>query len=288
MHLVLVSGRDRRRRRCSRPRPSRVSGVTTNGGAFGGSLSAAAGELERLRRRPAVTIAGETGGVWRVLAVSSTTLVLGEGQALADGTRHARHHADDACAPHDHGRRRSGHIHGRVTIVANADNDGGTVTRASGSWTADGFEIGQWVMIDGIAGIGWRLLGITNGGLTLVLGRGSPLAELEPDHEDGLRARAARRADRRPRRRQHAALHELRHEREPGTRVTRFDGLAWADDGYATTFANGLPQHVQVGAEASTRTISSFGNAACPFSDPFPGCGVGSVMVSSAARRWRR
>ena len=38
---------------------------------------------------------------------------------------------------------------------------------------------------------------------------------------------------------------------------------------------------------ASTRTIIGFGNATCPFADPFPGCGVGSRMQLSAAPRSR-
>jgi len=68
-----------------------------------------------------------------------------------------------------------------------------------------------------------------------------------------------------------------------GNNVTRGDGLAWADDGYAVNFANGQPQHVQVGGEASTRTVSGFGSTACPYSDPFPGCGVGSVLQLGGA-----
>ncbi len=28
-----------------------------------------------------------------------------------------------------------------------------------------------------------------------------------------------------------------------------------------------------------TRTIAGFGDAPCPYTDPFPGCGVGSVML---------
>jgi hypothetical protein len=64
--------------------------------------------------------------------------------------------------------------------------------------------------------------------------------------------------------------------------VTRADGLAWTDDGYTQYFASGLPQHIQVGNAIQTRTINSFSNTACPYSDPFPGCGVGSVINFTA------
>ncbi|HEY9356795.1 MAG TPA: Calx-beta domain-containing protein, partial [Arthrobacter sp.] len=41
------------------------------------------------------------------------------------------------------------------------------------------------------------------------------------------------------------------------------------------------PQHIQLAGESFTRMILGFGNAACPFDDPFPHCGEGSVMYLS-------
>src|SRR4029453_8109466 len=62
----------------------------------------------------------------------------------------------------------------------------------------------------------------------------------------------------------------------------RQDGLSWLADGYATTFANGQPMHLQIAGEAFTRQIVGFGDIACPYADPFPGCGIGSVMLLGA------
>ena len=53
------------------------------------------------------------------------------------------------------GRRRVT-LTGPVTIAGGAE--GGTVTRTGGSWVADGFVVGQLVMIQGLAGQ-WRLVG---------------------------------------------------------------------------------------------------------------------------------
>ena len=57
-----------------------------------------------------------------------------------------------------------------ITIAPNAQNDGGTVTRNdAGSFLADGFVVGQLVMIENVTG-SWRLIGVTARALTLARG----------------------------------------------------------------------------------------------------------------------
>ena len=175
-----------------------------------------------------------------------------------------------------------------VTIVNNdADptdelpSDGGLVTWAGGNWTSEGFEAGQWIMIRGIEGIGWRLLEII-GGQTLKLGRGSPLPNVGTPTSMNVFAPGP-----------HGGLTVVHgggnlplsiniDMRVNTNSVTRLDGLAWTDDGYAQYFASGLPQHIQVGSSPQTRTSSGFDNSPCPYTDPFPGCGVGSSMKFTA------
>ena len=290
MHLILVSG--------SAPTAplqttatNVVGAVTTNGSAFGGSLTRAGGSWIDDGFEVGQQVRIGVNGPWQVLAVSAATLLLGNGPALSDSVGPASVTlirvtpalrttiADDSPVTDTIA----------VTIESNdadpALSDGGTVARATGTWADSGFIVGQWVMIDGIAGTGWRLLDITNSGKTLTLGRGSPLPSsastvrtvFVPGPHGGL-----------------TVIHGggnlpmslafdntvLSNTVTVGLNsVTRNDGLAWADDGYSQYFANGLPQHIQVGAAGQTRTISGFGNAPCPLlADPFPGCGVGSVM----------
>ena len=80
----------------------------------------------------------------------------------------------------------------------------GTITRTGGNWTTDGFQVGQLVMI-----IGARTAELA---ADQHLGRrqqrpGAPRrrAHLRHNHQNGLRPRPARRADRRSRRRQQRA-----------------------------------------------------------------------------------
>ena len=266
-----------------------VANVTTGGGAFGGTLTRAAGDwtADGFSIGQKVTISGVTGS-WTVLAVTNAgkTLLLGNGSTLLSAASATKTvigvkgtlqttTADDvpvtAIIP--------------VTIVSNnADvtlSDGGTVTRSTGSWATDGFVIGQWVMIDGIPGIGWRLLDISLDGKTLTLGRGSPLpgatsatkTVFVPGPHGGL-----------------TLVHgggnlplDTSFDMTVGANsITRNDGLSWAADGYARFYANGLPMHIQVGGATKTRTIAGFSDVSCPYSDPFPGCGVGSVMTFTA------
>ena len=62
---------------------------------------------------------------------------------------------------------------GTVTVTP-VGTDGGTVTRTTGSWVADGFIVGQLVMIQGLAGQ-WRLVEISADGKTLTLRRGDTI-----------------------------------------------------------------------------------------------------------------
>jgi hypothetical protein len=254
-----------------------VNNVTTSGSATGGTLTRAAGSwiTDGFIVGQSVTINGLTGS-WRVQAITdgAASLVLGNGPALSNAASSTKTvntvvrtvFADDVPVT----------ATGNVTIVSNnpadeALSDGGLVTRSSGTWADDGFEIGQWVMIDGLTGTGWRLEDILDGGQTLKLTRGSPLPAstgtktvFVPGPHGGL-----------------TVIHgggnlplSTNFEMVRGTdRITRQDGLSWIDSGYAVNFANSQPMHVQIGSEAFTRTILGFGDSTCPYSDPFPGCG---------------
>jgi Ca2+-binding RTX toxin-like protein len=183
-----------------------------------------------------------------------------------------------------------------VTVTPNVQGDGGTVTRTSGSWAADGFVVGQLVMIQGLPGQ-WRLTAISADGLTLTLRRGDVIAApssaaytvFVPGPHGGL-----------------TTVHgggnsfiqnafEMQHSAPPagapvgtGLALTRLDGLPWGltpklpGSGYVVgdPYGHGF-QHVQLAGEAFTRMILGFGDAACPYSDPFPYCGQGSVMFLS-------
>ena len=186
---------------------------------------------------------------------------------------------------------------GAVTTVPNAQNDGGTVTRAGGSWIDDGFVAGQLVMIQGVTGA-WRLTEVECPQPDPAP-RGRPAG---PQRQlQRVRPRTARRPDHRPRRRQLVHAERLRHGTlRPGVGngvgapagtglvLTRLDGLPWSltahlpGSGYFALDPYGHgPQHIQLAGESFTRMILGFGNAACPFADPFPHCGEGSVMYLS-------
>jgi len=271
--------------------------VTINGAAFGGQLTRTSGSwlTDGFVAGQRVTIAGTT-GAWRVLAVTATDMWLGFGGPISDvlaptlkaitWTTPVLHTttADDVAVK----------VTLPVTIVSNnlaneRLSDGGTVTRAAGSWTADGFLAGQWVMITGISGIGWRLLSISADGKTLTLGRGAPLPSSAADANNpkvvfvpgphggltqvhgGGNMPVALDFD-------NLTLANTVTVSADGNSITRKDGSAWSLDGYAQLYANGLPMHIQVGTTSQTRTIDHFGNALCSLPDPYPGCGNGSVM----------
>jgi len=165
-----------------------------------------------------------------------------------------------------------------VTITSDTiNNDGGTVEWLGGSWVDEDFEIGQWVMIDGFEGPGWRLQDISEDGHTLTLRRGLLLPDASlseqtvfwPGPHGGLTVIHG------------GGNYPLSTNFEidvTADSITRNDGRSWADEGYASLFANGQPMHIQVGDADETRTISHLSDSDCPYTDPFPGCGVGSVM----------
>ena len=163
-----------------------------------------------------------------------------------------------------------------ITIVGG--DFGGTVTRLdAGTWTANKFQPGQLVRINGIDG-SWRLQAISADGKTLTLSRGAVLPTIAvaethmvywPGPHGGL-----------------TVVHGggntgLRINFEMDTAansVTRLDGLSWTEAGFV------IGQKVIVGGTNSvTRTIVGFQNADCPFDDPFPNCGQSSTMVLSGS-----
>ncbi|MGU3646985.1 hypothetical protein ACLBXX_18660 [Microbacterium sp. C23T] len=186
-----------------------------------------------------------------------------------------------------------------VPVTVAGGPAGGTVTRATGSWIADGFVVGQLVRIANIAGQ-WRLVGVT--ATTLTLDRGDVLPSIAaptsqnvfvPGPHGGLTAvhgggntpiqtvfEMTRTA---PTPAQASAF--------PGAALvlTRLDGLNWAFNGLlpGSGYYAGDPylhafQHVQLAGENFTRMILGFLDlpfAQCPYADPFPGCGKGSIMI---------
>ena len=172
-----------------------------------------------------------------------------------------------------------------VTIVNNDldptdefPSDGGLVHRTTGDWAANGFVVGQWVMIDGHPG---RRLAAARDLERRHDAQARPrlaAAERPAGHDDArLRAGPARRPD---------VVHgggnmplslafdntNLSDSVTVGTdSVTRNDGLAWADDGYAQYLANGQPQHIQVGgasADADDHRLQRRARARTPTRSP--------------------
>ena len=183
-----------------------------------------------------------------------------------------------------------------VVITPNIQGDGGTVTRSSGSWANDGFAVGQLVMIQGLTGQ-WRLMEISTDGKTLTLRRGDVIAApstgtrtvFVPGPHGGITA--VHGGGNSPIQNSFDMVRSLPAAGAPaGTALvlTRLDGLPWgltpflAGSGYVVgnPYGNG-PQHVQLAGESFTRMILGVGTAACPFDDPFPHCGEGSVLYLS-------
>jgi Ca2+-binding RTX toxin-like protein len=257
-----------------------VAGVTTDGYAFGGALTRAAGSwvADGFALGQQVTIQG-TPGVWQVVAISpdGKTLLLANGPGLADVAVAASVTltrttpllrtlvADDVP------------VQANVPITIVGGEFGGYVTRTDGgSWRDAGFQEGQLVRIQGLDG-SWRVRRIEGAhGETLRLERGAVLPTIAtpttrlvywPGPHGGL-----------------TVVHgggntALRVEFEldsTGTTVTRLDGLSWIGAGFS------LGQRVQIEGDGETRQLIGFSNAACPFDDPFPGCGLDSTITLSA------
>ena len=183
-----------------------------------------------------------------------------------------------------------------IVVGGTEDRYGGYVTRHDGvSWYDDGFQLGQQVRIQGLDGA-WRLQDVLDGpegaetvlwltrgnaalpaidpatpittdvywpgphgGLTVVHGGGNSFVtttfELltEDTGTDGVGNRTAT--------------------------LTRIDGGSWIDNGYS------VGDRVAVDATGQlTWTITGFANADCPVDDPFPGCGVASIMLVTQFR----
>ncbi|HEX5591393.1 MAG TPA: Calx-beta domain-containing protein [Candidatus Limnocylindrales bacterium] len=284
MHLELVSGV------APAPplQPTSTASYTfsIDGYGTGGKLTRTAGSwaADGFAAGQQLTIAGVT-GQWLVLSVTDLDLLIGYGPGLADATSDSRSITRITPTLRTTIAEDIPVLTETAVTIANNDlnpadefpSDGGVVTRTSGSWITDGFEVGQWVMIAGIPGVGWRLMAVT--ATTLTLDRGSPLPNVPnptpmriyvPGPHGGL-----------------TMIHgggnmpvSTNFKLEvTANSVIRKDGLSWANSGYAQLFANGLPQHIQVGGATQTRTIAGFSDGTCPYSDPFPGCGVGAVMT---------
>ncbi|MCA1683511.1 MAG: hypothetical protein LC708_00005, partial [Actinobacteria bacterium] len=157
---------------------------------------------------------------------------------------------------------------GTVTITGTAT--GGTVTRPGFDWVAAGFVVGQLVLVSGLEG-SWRLVGVSGGGSVLEL-RGAPLPTLAgvtrtvsvPGRHGGLTV-------------VHGGGNFPLEISGPMTTtagsVTRIDGLSWIASGYK------VGDRIQIAGETGTRPVTGFATAACPYSDPFPGCGAASTML---------
>ena len=184
-------------------------------------------------------------------------------------------------------------------VVITGGSAGGTITRATGSWFTDGFVIGQLVRVDGLSGQ-WRLVGISSDGKTLTLDRGDVLASsgstsrnvFVPGPHGGLTTvhgggngllqnvfSMTRTAP---------TVAQVSTYPTAGMVLTRLDGLNWAFNGIlpGSGFYAGDPylhayQHVQLVGENFTRMVLGFADAPCPYADPFPNCGKGSVMILS-------
>ncbi len=174
---------------------------------------------------------------------------------------------------------------------------GGTVTRATGSWIAAGFVVGQLIMIRDLPGQ-WRLVGVTEA--TLTLARGDVLASSSstsrtvfvPGPHGGLTTvHGGGNAELQnvfEMTRSAPTAAQLADNPTAGLVLTRLDGLNWAFNGIlpGSGYYAGDPylhayQHIQLAGETFTRMILGFADAPCPYLDPFPYCGKGSAMILS-------
>ncbi len=186
-----------------------------------------------------------------------------------------------------------------IPVVISGGAAGGTVTRSTGDWAADGFVVGQLVRIANIAGQ-WRLVAISADGKTLTLDRGDVLPSVAaptslnvfvPGPHGGLSA--VHGGGNTPIQNVFEMVRALPAGPTaiPGAAltVTRGDGLNWAFNGNlpGSGYYAGDPylhayQHVQLVGENFTRMILGFGDVNClsiGITDPFPNCGKGSILI---------
>jgi hypothetical protein len=144
-----------------------------------------------------------------------------------------------------------------VTVVGTPGGTptGGTVTRTdSGRWDVDGFVAGHLVQLNGTGINGqWRLVALSEDGGTMTLGGAAlpaysgPLTVSLPGRHGGLTVVHGG---------GNSLLTTTAMTQVNGASLTRTDGLAWADDGFA------IGQVVRIAGEAGTRIVLGFGNAA--------------------------
>jgi len=203
-----------------------------------------------------LTVSGVTGS-WTITAISADGLTLTLSASLGtvgDGVR--------TVAATDPAVVGSG--------TATGTSTGGTVTRTSGTWAADGFVAGQLVMVSGQSGT-WRVVGIDGAQLTL---KGATLASgtvtvTVPGPHGGLTV--VHGGGNRP-------LVFTGTVTGGDGSLTRPDGLAWAAEGFV------VGQVVQVSGESGTRTVTGFGDVTCTFpagETGFATCGNGAVLYLS-------
>ena len=185
---------------------------------------------------------------------------------------------------------------GTIVVAPNIAGDGGTVTRTTGNWITDGFVVGQLVRIQDVVGQ-WRIMGVTPTVLTLERGdvmtatMGGTRTVFIPGPHGGLTV--AHGGGNSPIRNEFTMT--VVAQPGGGITLTRGDGLPWAytgrlpGSGYVAGDPYGTaPQHIQLAGESFTRLVLGFTDVDClsiGIDDPFPGCGVGAVMLLSAPLR---
>ena len=228
--------------------------MTTGGGAFGGTLTRATGTwvADGFSVGQRITISGVT-GAWQLIAITDAARRSCSGTATRSRRQGAprRWSRGQAGAAHDVGRRRPRH-RDRPRDDRQQRRQRRRHRHAAERHLGGGrLHVGQLVMIDGVPRHGLAPARHHERRPDAQARARLAAAELGPDDDShGVRAGPARRADRRPRRRQHAALDELRHGRQRNN-VTRARRPRLGRRRLRVTSANGQPQHVQVGGEAS-------------------------------------
>ena len=253
-----------------------VPGVTVAGGASGGTVTRAAGDWVADG-----FIVGQTlrldgvAGAWTLAAITNgnKSLLLAGGPALASAASATRTVSSVVRTV------TAGDVPVLATVpITIAGGDfGGYVTRTDGgSWADAGFQEGQLVMIQGIEG-SWRLRRIQgSNGETLRLERGAELPTIAapttrmvfwPGPHGGLTVVHGG---------GNSALEvEFEMDSTAGS-MTRLDGLSWIDAGFS------IGDRVQIGgAGSATRTVAEFANSDCPYTTPFPNCGLDSTLLLS-------